>query len=229
MAKKKATKKIAQATAKKTTKKTTKETTKKAAKKIAAPKTKKAAKKVKTVKAAKTSAKMPAKKSTAPAKAQIASSYGLKLGDHVPKFDAPTTSGGQVSSESLTGQISVLYFYPKDNTPGCTLEGQDFRRLNNEFKKLGCVIYGVSQDSLKSHESFKAKCDFPFELIADESGELCRGFDVIQMKSMYGRQYEGIERSTFVIDAEGRVHHEWRKVKVEGHAQEVLDVVKGMA
>ena len=120
----------------------------------------------------------------------------------------------------------VLYFYPKDSTPGCTREGQDFRDNYAKFKRAGAEIVGVSRDSLKSHENFKAKQEFPFELMSDKDEELCQVFDVIKMKNMYGKQVRGIERSTFLIDKNGVLQHEWRKVKVDGHADEVLKAVK---
>jgi len=122
----------------------------------------------------------------------------------------------------------VLYFYPKDNTPGCTMEGTQFRDLHKQFAKVGAVIVGVSRDSLKSHQSFKAKMAFPFELVSDAEEKLCTEFDVIKMKNMYGRKVRGIERSTFVIDAKGRLVREWRKVKVPGHAEDVLEAVKAV-
>ena len=120
----------------------------------------------------------------------------------------------------------MLYFYPKDNTPGCTTEGADFRDLHKQFAKLGAVVAGVSRDTLKSHENFKAKMEFPFELISDADEALCKQFDVIKMKNMYGKKVRGIERSTFLIDGAGKLVREWRGVKVPGHAQEVLDFVK---
>jgi peroxiredoxin Q/BCP len=156
------------------------------------------------------------------------SSYKLGVGDKAPKFSAPATSGSVLGSKELAGRALVLYFYPKDNTPGCTLEGQDFRRLAGAFRKLGAEIVGVSRDSLKSHDGFKLKCDFPFELLADEDGKVCAAFDVVQMKSLYGRKFMGIERSTFVIGPDGKIAAEWRKVRVAGHADEVLSVVKGL-
>ena len=152
--------------------------------------------------------------------------YKIKVGDLAPHFESSATSGQSLSLASFKGKTLVLYFYPKDNTPGCTLEGQDFKRLQAQFKAHKTEIVGVSQDSLKSHENFKNKCGFPFELLSDESGAVCRAFDVIQMKSMYGREFQGIERSTFVIDRSGVIRAEWRKVKVNGHADEVLAVVK---
>lgn len=138
----------------------------------------------------------------------------------------PATGGNNLKLEDLRGKPLVVYFYPRDNTPGCTREGQDFRDLYGEFQALGCEIVGVSRDSLKSHENFAAKHDFPFALIADTEERLCRKFDVIKAKNMYGRKVQGIERSTFVVDAHGRVVREWRKVRVPGHAREVLDAVR---
>ena len=126
----------------------------------------------------------------------------------------------------MIGKSYVIYFYPKDNTPGCTQEGEDFRDLYKEFKKLKTEIYGVSRDSLKSHEGFKEKYKYPFELISDTEEKLCNLFDVIKEKNMYGKKYMGIERSTFLINKEGKLSAEWRKVKVNGHAAEVLEEVK---
>lgn len=143
----------------------------------------------------------------------------------VPDFEAPSTGGGTFRLSAAIGRPLVLYFYPKDNTPGCTVEGAQFRDLHGRFQALGCRVYGVSRDSLKSHEGFKAKMGFPFELLSDPDEKLCRMFGVIKMKNMYGKQVRGIERSTFVIDAGGVVRREWRGVKVPGHAQEVLEFV----
>ena len=122
----------------------------------------------------------------------------------------------------------MLYFYPKDNTPGCTTEGADFGDRHKEFKRLGCDIYGISRDTLKSHEGFKAKMKFPFELLADADEKVCDAFGVIQDKNMYGRKVRGIVRSTFVVDEKGKVAREWRGVKVPGHAEEVLNFVKAL-
>ena len=144
---------------------------------------------------------------------------------HVDDFQAPSTDGTFRLSEHA-GHPVVLYFYPKDNTPGCTTEGAAFRDLHPKFKKLGAVVAGISRDSMKSHENFKAKMAFPFPLISDPDETLCKQFDVIKMKNMYGKQVRGIERSTFVIDGRGNLAREWRKVKVPGHAQEVLEFVK---
>jgi len=121
-----------------------------------------------------------------------------------------------------------IYFYPKDSTPGCTTEGQNFRDLYKQFKKEGTLIFGLSRESLKSHENFKTKQSFPFELISDPDEKICNQYKVIKEKSMYGRKYMGIERSTFLIDEKGKLVQEWRKVKVTGHAQEVLDTIKTM-
>ena len=144
----------------------------------------------------------------------------------VPEFEAPATGGRTLRLSAARGKPLVLYFYPKDNTPGCTDEGIQFRDLHGEFQKLGCDIYGVSRDSLKSHEGFKAKMSFPFDLLSDPDEALCQMFGVMKMKNMYGKQVRGIERSTFVIDAAGKLRKEWRGVKVPGHAQQVLDFVK---
>ena len=122
----------------------------------------------------------------------------------------------------------MLYFYPKDNTPGCTTEGGDFRDAYPAFRKAGCEVKGVSRDSLKSHEGFKSKMRFPFELLSDPEEEVCERFGVMKMKNMYGKKVRGIERSTFVIDGEGRLAREWRGVKVPGHVQEVLNFVKAL-
>ena len=143
----------------------------------------------------------------------------------VKDFEAPSTEGTFRLSEHA-GHPVVLYFYPKDNTPGCTKEGEQFRDLYPKFAKLGAVVAGVSRDSLKSHASFKEKMRFPFPLISDADEKLCTQFGVIKMKNMYGKQVRGIERSTFVIDGAGNLAHEWRGVKVPGHAEEVLEFVK---
>jgi peroxiredoxin Q/BCP len=148
------------------------------------------------------------------------------LGLPVPDFEAATT-GAPFKLSALRGKKIVLYFYPKDNTPGCTTEGQNFRDLHAEFQAAGTEVFGVSRDSLKSHAGFKAKMDFPFELISDPDEKLCLMFDVMKMKNMYGKQVRGVERSTFLIDAEGRVAREWRGVKVAGHVDAVLEAVKG--
>ncbi len=143
-----------------------------------------------------------------------------------PDFELPATGGKTFQLDALRGQTVVLYFYPKDNTPGCTTEGQQFRDLHAQFVKAGCAVYGISRDSLKSHENFKAKMAFPFDLLSDADEIACKLFDVIKMKNMYGKKVRGIQRSTFVIDRDGLIPREWRGVKVPGHAQEVLEFVK---
>ncbi len=147
------------------------------------------------------------------------------LGKKVADFTADST-GGPFKLSAHKGNAVVLYFYPKDNTPGCTTEGAQFRDLFAQFKKAGATIVGVSRDSMKSHEGFKAKMSFPFELISDPDEKLCDQFGVIKMKNMYGRKVRGIERSTFVIDRDGKLAKEWRGVKVPGHAEQVLEFVK---
>lgn len=149
-----------------------------------------------------------------------------RLNRVVADFQASATSDTVVHLKKLRGQNLVLYFYPKDSTPGCTTEGQDFRDLHAKFRRNKTLIFGVSRDSLASHEKFRAKQSFPFELISDPNELLCRKFDVIKEKNLYGRKYMGIERSTFLIDKEGKLRAEWRKIKVKGHAQEVLDAVR---
>lgn len=144
----------------------------------------------------------------------------------VPDFALPATSGTSFRLADQAGRIVVIYFYPKDSTPGCTTEGQNFRDLHAQFAAADAVVLGVSRDSLKSHENFKAKQSFPFELGSDADEAVCNLFGVIKQKMMYGKQCRGIERSTFVIDRNGVLRREWRGVKVAGHAQEVLDFVK---
>lgn len=146
-----------------------------------------------------------------------------------PDFELPATGGKTFKLNALRGQTVVLYFYPKDNTPGCTTEGQQFRDLHPQFIKTGSAVYGISRDTLKSHESFKAKMGFPFDLLSDTDEVACKLFDVIRMKNMYGKQVRGIQRSTFIIDDNGMIRREWRGVKVPGHAQEVLEFVKNLA
>ena len=147
------------------------------------------------------------------------------LGKRVADFTAASTSGTFKLADHK-GEAVVLYFYPKDNTPGCTTEGAQFRDAYKAFRKAGATVIGVSRDSIKSHEGFKAKMELPFELISDSDEKLCKLFDVIKEKNMYGKKVLGIQRSTFVIDREGRIVREWRGVKVPGHAQEVLDFVR---
>lgn len=151
------------------------------------------------------------------------------LNEPAPDFELPATGGKIFRLSSIKSTPLVIYFYPKDNTPGCTTEGLQFRDLHPQFVKLGCAIYGISRDSLKSHENFKAKMNFPFELLSDADETACKLFDVIKMKNMYGKKVRGIERSTFVIDAQGIVCREWRGVKVPGHAQEVLEFLKSIS
>jgi peroxiredoxin Q/BCP len=145
------------------------------------------------------------------------------VGLKVPDFEVASTGNTMFKLSAATGGPLVLYFYPKDNTPGCTTEGEQFRDLHPQFAKIRCAVYGVSRDSIKSHEGFKARMAFPFDLLSDADEKLCKLFGVIKMKNMYGRQVLGIERSTFVIDAGATVRREWRRVKVPGHAQEVLE------
>lgn len=146
-----------------------------------------------------------------------------------PDFSAQATSGQTLRLADLAGKYVVLYFYPKDSTPGCTQEGQDFRDLYAEFQAVNAEIFGISRDSLKSHENFKCKQAFPFELISDADETLCGLFDVIRMKNMYGKQVRGIERSTFLIDPEGQLAAEWRKVTVKGHAAAVLAKIRELS
>ena len=144
----------------------------------------------------------------------------------VPDFTCAATGGKPIQLKALRGKKVVLYFYPKDSTPGCTTEGQGFRDLHAEFKRAGAVVLGVSRDSLASHEKFKEKLKLPFELLSDPDEALCKQFDVIREKSLYGRKFLGVERSTFLIDDTGRLRREWRKVKVNGHAAGVLEAAK---
>ena len=148
------------------------------------------------------------------------------LDQPAPDFELPATGGKNFRLSRAKGSPLVLYFYPKDNTPGCTTEGQHFRDLYPEFQKLESGIYGVSRDSIKSHENFKAKMKFPFDLLSDSEETVCKLYGVIKMKNMYGRKVRGIERSTFVIDGKGVVRREWRGIKVPGYVQEVLEFVK---
>ena len=150
------------------------------------------------------------------------------LNEPVSDFALPGTGGKEFRLSAADSKLLVLYFYPKDNTPGCTTEGMQFRDLHARFRKAGCAVYGISRDSLKSHESFKAKMGFPFDLLSDEKEKACGLFGVIKMKNMYGKQVRGIERSTFVLDRKRVVLREWRGVKVAGHVQEVLDFVKAV-
>ncbi len=146
----------------------------------------------------------------------------------VADFTAEATRGKTIRLKDLRGQNVVLYFYPKDSTPGCTTEGRDFSRLHTRFRRQKTVVLGVSRDSIASHEKFRAKQEFPFDLISDPDEKLCKAFDVIHEKSLYGRKFMGVVRSTFLIDKAGKLRGEWRKVKVAGHAEEVLEAVKGL-
>lgn len=153
---------------------------------------------------------------------------GPRMNRVVGDFTAESTRDKKIRLRDLRGQHVVLYFYPKDSTPGCTLEGQDFRDLHARFNRQKTVILGVSRDSIASHEKFRDKQSFPFDLLSDPDETLCRKFDVIQEKTLYGRKFMGVERSTFLIDATGKLRREWRKVKVKGHAAEVLEAAKDM-
>lgn len=146
----------------------------------------------------------------------------VNVGQPVPDFTAQATSDTTVTLSALRGKQVVIYFYPKDSTPGCTTEGGDFRDNMADFEAANTVIFGVSRDGLRAHENFKAKQGFNFELISDKDEVLCQSFDVIKLKKMYGKEHLGVERSTFLIDKEGKLFREWRKVKVPGHVDEVL-------
>lgn len=150
----------------------------------------------------------------------------VEVNKKVPAFKLPATGEQTISLASLKGKNIILYFYPKDNTPGCTQEGQDFRDNIAKFKRQNCIILGVSRDTLRTHENFKTKHKFPFDLLSDSEEELCKLFDVIKLKNMYGKKHLGIERSTFLINDKGVLIQEWRKVKVNGHVDEVLTSVK---
>jgi peroxiredoxin Q/BCP len=146
----------------------------------------------------------------------------------IPDFEIAATGGQKFASAAFRGHVYVIYFYPKDDTPGCTIEGAAFRDLHAEFLKAGVMVFGVSRDSLKSHEKFKAKMNFPFDLLADEDEKLCKLFDVIKEKNMYGKKVFGIQRSTFIMGKRNEIIKEWRNVKVEGHAEEVLAIAKSV-
>lgn len=171
---------------------------------------------------------MPAKKVAVKKKVMKAKPSGAAVGQMVPKFALASTGGKTVRSEMLRGSPVVLYFYPRDATPGCTLEGQDFSRLNPRFKELGAAVFGISRDTIPSHEKFRAKESYTHDLLSDQDEAVCQLFGVIKMKNMYGKKVRGIERSTFVIDRDGRLVKEWRGVKVPGHAQEVLTYVQSL-
>jgi len=149
----------------------------------------------------------------------------IVLGNTVPDFEALSTGDKTVNLRDYQGKNLIIYFYPKDNTPGCTQEGQSFRDNIEKFTALNAVILGVSRDTVRVHEGFKCKQEFPFDLLSDPDEKLCQLFDVIKMKNMYGKQVRGIERSTFLFDPQGVLIHEWRKVKVKSHCEEVLHVL----
>ncbi|CAB1276683.1 peroxiredoxin [Candidatus Nitrosacidococcus tergens] len=151
----------------------------------------------------------------------------ITVGFEVPDFEILSTSNNSFKLSQFKGQNIVLYFYPKDDTPGCTREGQDFRDLSEEFKRTNTLIFGISKDSIQSHEIFKTQQHFPFDLLSDENESICQLFNVIKSKN-YGKDAKGIERSTFLIDKNGVLYKEWRQVKVEGHAMEVLDIAKAL-
>ena len=152
----------------------------------------------------------------------------VSVGAKVGNFSLPATGDKSLSLSDFEGKNLIIYFYPKDNTPGCTLEGQDFRDKHADFQAAGTEILGVSRDSIKSHENFKAKQNFPFDLLSDSDEELCRLFDVIHEKNMYGRKVMGVVRSTFLIDGKGILQREWRKVRVKGHVEEVLEAARAL-
>lgn len=211
--------------AKKTTKKSFKKASKTTAKKATQKTTKSKSTKQVTKKSVKAKKKSPAKAKISQSKTATKSAViykGPKVGETVPDFELPGTSGAQFSLQHYRGKKVVLYFYPKDSTPGCTIEGNDFSRMHQQFLDKNTHVFGISRDSLKSHENFKCNQNFQFELLSDAGEKACKIFDVIQEKNMYGNITMGIERSTFVIDENGKLAKEWRKVKVEGHADEVL-------
>ncbi|MGE0358222.1 MAG: peroxiredoxin [Burkholderiales bacterium] len=144
----------------------------------------------------------------------------------VPDFELPATGNQRFRLSAFKGHPLILYFYPRDDTPGCTVEGRDFARLHADFREAGWTVFGVSRDPVASHEKFRRKMGFPFELLSDEAEKACGIFGVVKMKNLYGRQVRGIERSTFALDREGRIAREWRGVKVAGHAEEVLDFAR---
>ncbi len=150
----------------------------------------------------------------------------VEIDKPVPPFEAQATNNIQVTLEALRGKQVVLYFYPKDNTPGCTTEGQGFRDMHEAFSEANTLVFGVSRDSLKTHENFKAKQAFPFELICDKDELLCQLFDVIKLKKLYGKEYMGVDRSTFLIDRDGVLRQQWRGVKIPGHVDAVLQAAQ---
>lgn len=152
----------------------------------------------------------------------------ISIGEPIPDLSLPATSGNTISLHDCLGKPLVLYFYPRDNTPGCAQEGQDFRDHYAEFQAAGAEILGVSRDTVRKHENFKAKYEFPFELLADTEETLCDAFDIIKPKTMFGKPVRGIVRSTFLFDKDGVLQREWRKVKIDGHVAEVLAAVKAL-
>jgi peroxiredoxin Q/BCP len=150
------------------------------------------------------------------------------IGTKIKNFTLPATGDQEISLSDFKGKNVVIYFYPKDSTPGCTTEGQDFRDNIDAFDKANTVILGVSRDGIKSHENFKAKQAFPFELLSDKDEALCQQFDVMKLKKNYGREYMGVDRSTFLIDGDGKLVREWRSVKVKGHVAEVLEAAQDL-
>jgi len=152
----------------------------------------------------------------------------MKIGDKIPKLTLPATGGADIDLSSFKGKPLIVYFYPKDNTPGCTQEGIDFRDLHKDFAKAGAVVLGISRDSVRSHENFAAKYTFPFPLLSDADEAACKAFDTIKEKSLYGRKYMGVDRSTFLFDKAGVLRREWRGVKVKEHAAEVLAALKAL-
>lgn len=170
----------------------------------------------------------PKKKVVRKKTASVAKAASTLVGKSVPAFRSAATNGKFVTADDLKGQTTVIYFYPKDATPGCTIEGHDFTKLHKKFEAANAQIFGISRDSVKSHEKFRTNQKYTFELISDEDEKLCGIFDVIKMKNMYGRKVRGIERSTFVIGKDGKVIKEWRGVRVPGHAEEVLEFVRSL-
>lgn len=152
----------------------------------------------------------------------------LEIGDTAPEFSLPTNGGDTLSLSDLSGKTVVLYFYPKDMTPGCTTESQEFRDNHSEFTKAGAVIVGASKDNVARHDKFAEKNDLPFSLVSDENGTLCEDYGVWQLKKLYGREFMGIVRSTFIIDGNGIIRHVWPKVRVKGHVDEVLSIVQAL-
>ncbi|MBV1910388.1 MAG: peroxiredoxin [Kangiellaceae bacterium] len=152
----------------------------------------------------------------------------MKLGDKIPSLEVEATSDQKITLSEIKNKNIVVYFYPKDSTSDCTTEGQNFRDLIHEFSALDTVIFGVSRDSIKSHERFKERQEFPFELVSDPDEALCKAFDVIKLKKLYGKEYMGIERSTFLFNKKGILIEEWRKIRVKGHVELVLEAVNSI-